>query len=86
MYVLEYLIYHLRPYGINSRFVAADGSAIDHQAVDEKGVVQAAWKSAVVNMGADDVFRKTLNGSLRSESERSRDINKDPVPGTKPVA
>ncbi len=76
MYMLEYLIYHLQPYGINSRFIATDGSSIDHQVMDEMAVVKAAWKSATLNMGPDDVFRKMLNGSLHSESERSHDIDK----------
>lgn len=88
MYVLEYLIYHLRPYGINSRFVAADGTELDRKSLDETALVAAAWKSAASDMGKDDVFRKSLNGSLLPESERSNDVNDDVVGAAKgkPVA
>uniref|UniRef100_A0A1I8ACB7 Glycoprotein-N-acetylgalactosamine 3-beta-galactosyltransferase 1 n=1 Tax=Steinernema glaseri TaxID=37863 RepID=A0A1I8ACB7_9BILA len=46
MYVLEYLIYHLRPFGISPPQFSGDA-------------MKLAYREAVANMGADDVFKKT---------------------------
>lgn len=43
MYVLEYLIYHIKVYGVDSR-------------KDFK--ISDAYRSAIKNMGTDDVFKK----------------------------
>jgi hypothetical protein len=59
---MEYLIYHLRPFGINAR-VTIDGS--QHKGGDGAldDITLVAWRSAVRNMGADDAFQKMLNDS-----------------------
>jgi len=57
MYVLEYLIYHLRPFGLGSYLASNRGSS-------KTAMLREAWQSAVGNMGADDVFKKSLNDTL----------------------
>uniref|UniRef100_A0AC35G8Z8 N-acetylgalactosaminide beta-1,3-galactosyltransferase n=1 Tax=Panagrolaimus sp. PS1159 TaxID=55785 RepID=A0AC35G8Z8_9BILA len=49
MYVLEYLIYHLRPFGINS---------IKREKTNSSELLKAAYEMSIANMGADDVFKK----------------------------
>lgn len=53
MYVLEYLIYHLRPFGVDSSAVAAFGPK-------DMSMLEKAYSMAVLNMGADDAFKKDL--------------------------
>ncbi|KAH7722582.1 glycoprotein-N-acetylgalactosamine 3-beta-galactosyltransferase 1 [Aphelenchoides avenae] len=53
MYVLEYLIYHLRPFGVDSSSVAAFGPK-------DMSMLEKAYSMAVLNMGADDAFKKDL--------------------------
>lgn len=54
MYVLEYLIYHLKPFGVDRalRLISPDDSEM-----------AAAYRSAIQNMGADDVFKKSLENA-----------------------
>ncbi|KAL4003755.1 Glycoprotein-N-acetylgalactosamine 3-beta-galactosyltransferase 1 domain protein [Acanthocheilonema viteae] len=54
MYVLEYLVYHLRPFGITKR-------------LNSQSMV-AAYHLAVNNMGPDDVFRKVLTPNESQDS------------------
>uniref|UniRef100_A0A0M3I8G9 Glycoprotein-N-acetylgalactosamine 3-beta-galactosyltransferase 1 n=1 Tax=Ascaris lumbricoides TaxID=6252 RepID=A0A0M3I8G9_ASCLU len=51
MYVLEYLIYHLRPFGV--------ARTVKLSSVNDSEL-KAAYRLAVANMGADDVFKKSL--------------------------
>lgn len=60
MYVMEYLIYHLKPYGINARF-SLTGDADDWNttaaplsATDEQTLYERAWRAALRARGADD--------------------------------
>ncbi|KAK6102580.1 Fringe-like family protein [Brugia pahangi] len=64
MYVLEYLIYHLRPFGITKK--------MDSQ------TVAAAYHLAVENMGPDDVFKKVFatNKSVISIPQDSKVLPK----------
>jgi glycoprotein-N-acetylgalactosamine 3-beta-galactosyltransferase len=58
MHVLEYFIYHLRPFGLSAYLVASE-------AVNSRlNLLRSAWQSAVSNMGTDDVFKKSLNDTL----------------------
>ncbi|VDK50435.1 unnamed protein product [Anisakis simplex] len=73
MYVLEYLIYHLRPFGrsrnINLSMVPDDD-------------LKAAYQLAVANMGADDVFKKGANrgnNEPRNDTKRSVDAVKNNI-------
>lgn len=54
MYVLEYLIYHLRPFGVSSR--------LNLETVNDTKM-SAAYRLAVSNMGADDMFRKKVTAN-----------------------
>ncbi|CAJ0578693.1 unnamed protein product, partial [Mesorhabditis spiculigera] len=49
MYVLEYLIYHLKPFGVDRPLTARPGQSL----------LEAAYQAARSNMGADDVFRNS---------------------------
>uniref|UniRef100_A0A8R1Y0N2 Glycoprotein-N-acetylgalactosamine 3-beta-galactosyltransferase 1 n=3 Tax=Onchocerca TaxID=6281 RepID=A0A8R1Y0N2_ONCVO len=64
MYVLEYLIYHLRPFGITKKLNSQS--------------MEAAYQLAVKNMGPDDVFKKTFapNKSIISVAEDSNVLRK----------
>ncbi|TKR68653.1 hypothetical protein L596_030902 [Steinernema carpocapsae] len=62
MYVLEYLIYHLRAFGIAS----------PHASGDE---IKAAYEAAISNMGADDVFKKS-NATPKKTSSNTTIITK----------
>jgi hypothetical protein len=53
MYVLEYLIYHLQPFAVDSTSIAAFGS-------EDAPLVEKAYAMAILNMGTDDVFKKNL--------------------------
>ncbi|VDN55125.1 unnamed protein product [Dracunculus medinensis] len=55
MYVLEYLIYHLRPFGISK--LGSGNMSID---------MSNAYRLAVLNMGKDDVFKKPLPLDVRT--------------------
>ena len=48
---MEYLIYHLRPYGVNAKFVSGDFS--QHQ-LDEQLLYLAGLKAARKDQGPDD--------------------------------
>lgn len=55
MYVLEYLIYHLRPYGAQS-----SQNLLQASTNNTKSLLKAAYEAAILNMGADDVFKKNV--------------------------
>ncbi|KAI1729915.1 fringe-like domain-containing protein [Ditylenchus destructor] len=50
MYVLEYLIYHLRPFGVDTPFSQTSG--------ENKAKLEEAYAMAISNMGGDDAFKK----------------------------
>ena len=50
MYVLEYLIYHLRPYGLDQPSAA--------RLANSTLALRQAYSDAIANMGDDDVFKK----------------------------
>jgi hypothetical protein len=58
MYVLEYLIYHLRPFGVNSRFKIQlnndNGENITMSDIEDQELYEMAWRSALKFRGQDD--------------------------------
>lgn len=71
MYVMEYLIYHLRPFGI-ARTVQVRAP--------EDSELMAAYRMAIENVGADDVFKKSPTDPVDltikdSSKERISDSN-----------
>uniref|UniRef100_A0A914YA64 Glycoprotein-N-acetylgalactosamine 3-beta-galactosyltransferase 1 n=1 Tax=Panagrolaimus superbus TaxID=310955 RepID=A0A914YA64_9BILA len=56
MYVLEYLIYHLRPFGTGNSL-----DAIQKYRTNSSEMLKAAYAMSISNMGADDAFKKTLD-------------------------
>ncbi|VDK29048.1 unnamed protein product [Gongylonema pulchrum] len=61
MYALEYLIYHLRPFGKLLFFRISSGINLLSKS-DSK--LAAAYRLAVKNMGEDDVFRKRVLANM----------------------
>lgn len=55
MYVLEYLIYHLRPFGVQSSMQSLIPS------YNNSNLIKSAYESAIQNMGNDDVFKKNVS-------------------------
>jgi hypothetical protein len=51
MYVLEYLIYHLKPFGV-------DTSSLEKFGPNEMPLMSKAYLMAIQNMGQDDAFKK----------------------------
>jgi len=51
MYVLEYLVYHLRPFGV-------DTSTLEKFGGKDVPLLSKAYMMAIQNMGSDDVFKK----------------------------
>ena len=49
---LEYLIYHLRPFGVDTSELRGIGGA-------DMSLLSRAYLAAVRNQGADDAFKKT---------------------------
>jgi hypothetical protein len=53
MYVLEYFIYHLRPYGVDILF---NTSGLTKDEYNKR--LEETYIKAITNMGPDDVFKK----------------------------
>ncbi|KAI6222361.1 N-acetylgalactosaminide beta-1,3-galactosyltransferase [Aphelenchoides fujianensis] len=51
MYVLEYMVYHLRPFGF-------DSSVVEKIGPKDMPLMSKAYLAAIQNMGGDDVFKK----------------------------
>ena len=79
MYVLEYLIYHLRPYGVGGGLGAA---ALSSLALDSGQLYEAARRSAIRDQGLDDVFRKnvTLNDDTKQQQRQEQHEQTQPHP------
>jgi len=56
MYVLEYLIYHLRPFGADTSL-----DVLKRSKYSSDKLIKAAYAMSISNMGADDVFKKKLD-------------------------
>lgn len=56
MYVLEYLIYHLRPYGLNSVLTNTRGETLlTFDGMNSKQIAAAVFSDAIYDSGPDDV-------------------------------
>uniref|UniRef100_A0AC35TJL0 N-acetylgalactosaminide beta-1,3-galactosyltransferase n=1 Tax=Rhabditophanes sp. KR3021 TaxID=114890 RepID=A0AC35TJL0_9BILA len=77
MYVLEYLIYHLKPFGIEStlseKFILK-GREHEKELIEDE-MVDAAFEFSVLNMGKNDTFTKTLEdiGKLKEHNTHSQE-------------
>ena len=54
MYVMEYLIYHLRPFGLASNPLTADSVPVDRTKLTDEAIFAAARESANRTRGVDD--------------------------------
>lgn len=72
MYVMEYLIYHLRPYGINAKFVMNSGEPIKNiNEIDENKIIEAVRMAAARDRGAEDI----VDGVARASSLNATNSN-----------
>ena len=75
-YVLEYLIYHLRPFGRETHLLklATDGDKLKNdpatKAAANRPLLRLAYQLAIKNMGADDSFKKSESTDLEKLIER----------------
>lgn len=51
---MEYLIYHLRPYGVNAKFVTKSGQMLSKPSLSDDEIVASVRQSAMKNRGAED--------------------------------
>uniref|UniRef100_A0A915J5N0 Uncharacterized protein n=1 Tax=Romanomermis culicivorax TaxID=13658 RepID=A0A915J5N0_ROMCU len=56
MYVMEYLIYHLRPFGMNMKFLSPNGKPITNlEQIDQGALLKYITRLAIKDRGADDI-------------------------------
>jgi hypothetical protein len=87
MYVMEYLIYHVQPFGINARFmlngdddtshmlqnmtISANSSASISE-IDEQALYELAWRRALGARGLDDAEISTRQPPYTLDESRKR--------------
>jgi len=58
MYVMDYLIYHLHPFGTNMKFLDAQGHVItDFKQLDRDKIFDYVQKLAARDLGAEDALQ-----------------------------
>lgn len=77
MYVLEYLIYHLRPFGTGNSL-----DVIRQYKSNSTDMLKAAYAMSISNMGADDAFKKTVENIDAIMNNSSTVLNPTEVPPT----
>ena len=87
MYVMEYLIYHVQPFGINARFmlngdddtshmlqnmtISANSSSSINE-IDEQALYELAWRRALRARGLDDAEISTRQPPYILDESRRR--------------
>jgi len=68
MYTMEYLIYHLRPFGVNAKFVTKSGQVLDKVSLSDDEIVESVKKMAMKNRGAED----KIDGLVEDKSKAQK--------------
>uniref|UniRef100_A0A914Z243 Uncharacterized protein n=1 Tax=Panagrolaimus superbus TaxID=310955 RepID=A0A914Z243_9BILA len=66
MYVLEYMIYHLRPFGTGTSV-----DSVQRYKTNSSDLLKTAYEMSISNMGPDDVFKKKVEDAEKLMNEQS---------------